>query len=59
MAEMRFRTATGQSILEAIRQERRNTAERLLRENQLTSDAIAARCGYSSPSSVYRLLRNS
>lgn len=59
MAEMRFRTATGQSILEAIRLERRSTAERLLRENQLTSDAIAAHCGYSSPSSVYRLLRNS
>ena len=56
MAELRFRAATGQSILEAIRAERRATAERLLRDGQLTSDLVAARCGYSTPSSVYRLL---
>ena len=56
MAELRFRAATGQSILEAIRAERRATAERLLRDGQLTSDLVAAQCGYSTPSSVYRLL---
>lgn len=59
MAELRFRAATGQSILEAIRAERKAAAERLLHDGNLTSDMIAQSCGYAAPSSIYRLLRSS
>ena len=57
MAEIRFRAATGQSILEAIRAERQRVAESLVEDGHLPTEAIAARCGYAAFSSVYRLLR--
>lgn len=57
MAEIRFRAATGHSILEEINARRREFAQALLKEKALTTTGIAAACGYASWSSVHRLLR--
>lgn len=57
MAEIRFRAATGHSILEEINAKRREFAQALLKEETLTTTGIAAACGYASWSSVHRLLR--
>jgi len=45
-----FRQATGRTIAEALRAERIERAATLLRETELTTDAIALRCGFSSKS---------
>lgn len=59
MAEARFRTVTGHSILEAIRNARLDKARELLAAGKLKGPEIAARCGYRTWSSVYRLLQSS
>lgn len=58
MAEIRFRAALGHSILDEIRSVRRARAETALSpfRTQLR-DEVAALCGYSSWSSVHRLLK--
>ena len=57
MAEIRFRAALGHSILDEIRSVRRTRAKMALSpfRTQLR-DEVAALCGYSSWSSVHRLL---
>ena len=57
MAEIRFRAATGQSILERIRDERRAAAQKAEGSRPLSPKLLAAQFGYSAVSSVYRLLR--
>lgn len=60
MAEMRFRAVTGHSVLDAIRDVRLDRAKELIAAGNLKASEIAARCGYRSWSSVFRLLaRNS
>ena len=59
MAEIRFRAATGHSVLEEILAERRRQAEALMASRTLKTVGIAARCGYASWSSVHRLLHRS
>ena len=58
MAEIRFRAALGHSILDEIRAVRRRRAQMAMQpfRTQLR-DEIAALCGYSSWSSVHRLLK--
>ena len=48
MAEIRFKSVTGQSILSAIRAVRLEKANQLLRQTNLKLDAIANFCGYKS-----------
>lgn len=48
MAEMRFRAATGRSILSEIRRVRLEMAQRLLQESPRGLDFIANACGYKS-----------
>lgn len=57
MAEIRFRAALGHSILDEIRAVRRRRAQMAVQpfRTQLR-DEVAALCGYSSWSSVHRLL---
>ena len=47
----------GTSFAEVLEQLRRREAERLLRDRRLTVEAIAARLGYSEPSTFYRAFR--
>ena len=57
MAELRFRAATGRSILEeilAVRQERTQQ----LRESGIKDEVVAQMCGYSTRSSLHRLLNH-
>lgn len=56
MAETRFRATTGHSILDEIQGVRMKKAKELLADGKLKADEIAARCGYRSRSSVFRLL---
>ena len=56
MAETRFRATTGHSILDEIQEIRMKKAKELLSAGNLKADEIAARCGYRSRSSVFRLL---
>lgn len=56
MAETRFRAVTGHSILNEIRAVRLNRAKELLAADNLKASEIAARCGYRSWSSVFRLI---
>ena len=48
MAEIRFRSLTGRSILEEIRAVRLARAKELLGKGTLSEDAIANFCGYKS-----------
>ena len=48
MAEIRFRSVTGQSVLSAIRAVRLAKANQLLQQTNLKLDAIANFCGYRS-----------
>lgn len=48
MAEIRFRTLTGRSMLEEIRAVRLARARELLAKGRLSVDAIASFCGYKS-----------
>lgn len=57
MAEIRFRAATGQSPLEAIREIRRARAEELLADPTRDRTAIANLCGYSSANALMNFLR--
>ncbi len=50
MAEIRFRSMLGLSILQEIRRVRLETAQRLLRNPALRMEYVADRCGYGSPS---------
>ena len=57
MAEIRFRTATGKSPLEAIQEIRRAKAEELLKDPTRDRTAIANLCGYSSANALANFLR--
>ena len=48
LADLRFRQATGRSILEVITEHQLNEAKRLLGNRYLTIGGIADRCGFSS-----------
>ncbi len=48
MAEIKFRSVTGQSILAAIRTVRLEKAQQLLQQPQMKLDAVANFCGYKS-----------
>ena len=57
MAEIRFRAALGHSILDEIRAVRRRRAQMAVQPFRMQlRDEVAALCGYSSWSSVHRLL---
>ena len=59
MAEIRFRSILGRSILEEIRRIRLETAQILLmRTPTLGMDAIASRCGYGSLSAFSTFFRH-
>lgn len=58
MAEIRFRTATGKSTLEAIQEVRRAKAEELLKNPARDRNAIANLCGYSSANALSNFLRH-
>lgn len=57
MAEIRFRAATGQSILAAIQEVRRAKALELLADPTRDRNAIANLCGYSSANALGNFLR--
>ena len=57
MAEMRFRAATGKSMLEAIHEIRHAKAEELLSDPTRDPNAIANLCGYSSANALANFLR--
>ena len=48
MAEIRFRSVTGRSILQEIRRVRLETAQHLLRTTASGIDYVAGKCGYGS-----------
>ena len=50
LANLRFREATGKSILEAIHDVRFRTATDMLANGRLSAQAVAGRCGYKSTS---------
>ena len=55
LADLRFRQATGRSILEVITEHQINEAKRLLENKRLTIDGIADRCAYAYPSPPVRI----
>jgi len=57
MAEIRFRAATGHSILDEIQSVRRAKAEELLKDPTLDANAVANFCGYSSANALRNFLR--
>lgn len=57
MAEIRFRAATGKSMLEAIHEVRRDKAQELLSDQSLDRTSIANLCGYSSANALMNFLR--
>ena len=57
MAEIRFRSATGTSPLEAIQEIRHAKAEELLADPTRDRNAIANLCGYSSANALANFLR--
>ena len=57
MAEMRFRSATGQSPLDVIQDVRLQKAKDLLRDDSRDRNAIANLCGYSSANALANFLR--
>ena len=57
LAEMRFREATGKSVLEEIRDVRIEKAKRLLRDPLRELSVIAGMCGYESDTSFRRIFR--
>ena len=57
MAEIRFRDATGQSILATIQDVRREKAQELLADPTRDRNAIANLCGYSSANALGNFLR--
>ena len=57
MAEIRFRAATGHSILSEIQDVRRAKAEELLKNPNLDRTAVANFCGYSSANALANFLR--
>ena len=57
LAEMRFREATGRSILEEIREVRLEKAKRLLRDPLRELSVIAGLCGYESDTTFRRVFR--
>ena len=57
MAEIRFRKATGHSILDEIQAHRLAKAETMLRNATLDRNAIANFCGYASGNALMNFLR--
>lgn len=57
MAEIRFRTATGHSILDEIQSIRKERALELLKDPSLDRTAVANFCGYASGKSLMNFLR--
>ena len=59
MAEIRFRAATGKSMLETIHDIRRAKAEELLADPTRDRTTVANLCGYSSANALMNFLRSS
>ena len=59
MAEIRFRAATGKSMLETIHDIRRAKAEELLADPTRDRSTVANLCGYSSANALGNFLRRS
>lgn len=57
LAEIRFRKATGRSVLDEIRAVRIEKAKRLLRNPFQRLDAVAGLCGYTSDTTFRRIFR--
>ena len=57
LAEMHFRLATGQSVLEAIHARRLERACELLTTTDASVEAVANMCGYGSPVFLQKLFR--
>lgn len=57
LAEMRFRKATGRSVLEEIRAVRIKKAKRLLADRRCELSVIANMCGYDSDTTFRRVFR--
>lgn len=57
LAEIRFRTATGHSVLDEIRSVRIEHAKQLLKNRFVRLDAIAERCGYASDTTFRRIFK--
>jgi len=57
LAEMRFRTACGHSLLEEIRNARLERVKRLLADTDLTLSEICARCSYQTDIHLRRLFK--
>ena len=57
LAEIRFRKATGHSVLEAIRSVRIEHAKHLLRNPFQRLDAVAEQCGYESDTTFRRIFK--
>lgn len=57
LAEMRFRKATGRSVLDEIHTVRIERAKKLLRNPYQRLDAVAGLCGYASDTTFRRLFR--
>jgi len=58
LAEMRFRKATGRSVLEEIRAVRINKAKQLLTSQRCELSVIANMCGYDSDTTFRRVFRD-
>ncbi len=58
LAEIRFRKATGHSILEEIQSCRLARAKKLLRNPYQRLDAIAGQCGYASDTTFRRIFKD-
>lgn len=57
LAEIRFQTAYGHSLLDEIQNVRLERAERLLKETDLPLTEICSRCGYSTDVHLRRLFK--
>ena len=57
LVELRFREATGKSILESIQDERLARACALLRDEKTPIETIARRCGYASNAALKALFK--
>lgn len=57
LAEMRFRAATGQTLLNAIRDQRVRRAKELLADNQTALETIPLLCGWSGTATFRRYFK--
>ena len=57
LAEMRFRSASGHSLLDEIQETRLDRVERLLKETDLPLTEICTRCGYETDVHLRRIFK--